>query len=111
MSAVRRSTKTKIQIMKKITLYVSLTVLSAFLAVGSVRAAEAKSYQATGHVLEVTDSSITIKKHDDEKWQIASDKATSAKVKVGDKVTIQYQMVAKSIEVKSADPKPKADKK
>jgi ribosomal 50S subunit-recycling heat shock protein len=37
-----------------------------------------------------------------EKWEIARDKDTkvSAEPKVGDKVTIQYQMKATSIEIK-----------
>lgn len=74
----------------------------AVITFASVRliAAEAKSYQVTGPVLEVTATTITVQKGD-EKWQIASDKATTGAVKVGDKVTVQYQMVAKSVEVKA----------
>ena len=87
--------------MKKITLYFSLVVLGVCLATTNVRAADAKSYQVTGPVLEVTTTTITVQKGDD-KWQIASDAATTGQVKVGDKVTIQYQMVAKSVEVKAA---------
>ena len=87
--------------MKKITLYFSLVVLGVCLATTNVRAADAKSYQVTGPVLEVTATTITVQKGDD-KWQIASDAATIGQVKVGDKVTIQYQMVAKSVEVKAA---------
>jgi hypothetical protein len=85
--------------MKKLTLCFSLAVL--VLATASVRAAEAKSYQVTGLVLEVTATTITVQNKDNEKWQLASDAATTGKVKVGDKVTIKYQMVAKSIEVKA----------
>jgi hypothetical protein len=58
--------------------------------------------------LEVTATTITVQNKDDEKWQIASDAATTGKVKVGDKVTIKYQMVAKEVEVKADK---KADKK
>ena len=87
--------------MKKITLCLGLVVLGLSLAISNVHAADAKTYQVTGPVLEVTPTMIVVKKGED-KWQIASDTATSANIKVGDKVTIQYQMVAKSIEVKPA---------
>ena len=87
--------------MKKLTLGLSLTVLSLCLGTSNLCAAEAKSYQVTGPVLEVTATTITVQKGDD-KWQIASDAATTGQVKVGDKVTIQYQMVAKAVEVKTA---------
>jgi hypothetical protein len=87
--------------MKKLSLYLGLVVLGLSLAVGNVHAADAKTYQVTGPVLEVAPTMIVVKKGED-KWQIACDKATSANIKVGDKVTIQYQMVAKSVEVKSA---------
>ncbi|MFM2295668.1 MAG: hypothetical protein RLZZ350_2081 [Verrucomicrobiota bacterium] len=82
----------------------------AFIACASTTlfAAEAKSYQVTGPVLEVTATSITVQNKDNEKWQVASDAATTGKAKVGDKVTIKYQMVAKDVEVKTDK---KADKK
>lgn len=59
------------------------------------------TYQATGPVLEVTDSKIVIQK-DTEKWEIARTAETkiTGEVKVGSKVTIQYTMSAASIEVK-----------
>ena len=59
------------------------------------------SYQATGPVLEVTDSKIVIQK-DTEKWEIArsADTKVSGDIKVGAKVTIQYTMSATSVEVK-----------
>jgi uncharacterized protein YdbL (DUF1318 family) len=84
--------------MKKLILVVG-TVLS--LATASLMAADAKSYQVTGPVLEINDTYIVVQKGED-KWQLACDKATKGAVKVGDKVTIQYQMVAKSVEVKPA---------
>ena len=82
------------------------------------RAEAIKSYQVTGPVLEVTDSSITVAK-DKEKWQIARDKDTkiTGDLKVGAKVTIQYRMAATAVEVKgdgkgagAADAKPAKDK-
>lgn len=73
-------------------------------------AADAKSYQVTGPVLEVTDTTITVQKGDD-KWQLARTKGTKivGDLKVGSKVTIYYQMVATDVEVK-ADKPAKKDK-
>jgi hypothetical protein len=71
------------------------------LATTNLVAADAKTYQVTGPVLEVNDSYIVVQKGE-EKWQLACDKAAAGKVKVGDKVTVQYQMVAKDVEVKPA---------
>lgn len=61
----------------------------------------AMAYQATGPVVEVTDSKIVIQKGK-EKWEMARDAGTkmSGDVKVGDKVTVEYKMTATSIEVK-----------
>ena len=60
------------------------------------------TYQATGPVLEVTESKIVIQK-DTEKWEIARTPETkiTGEVKVGAKITIQYTMTAASVEVKS----------
>ncbi len=73
----------------------------AFLAATSLGAAETKRYQVTGPVLEVTSTYITVQK-DDEKWQIARDSSTKvpADVKVGDKVTVHYYMVATDVQLK-----------
>jgi len=67
----------------------------------SMNAAEAKAYQVTGPVLEVTPSTITVQKGD-EKWQIARDKKTktTGNPKVGSTVTIHYTMTATDITVK-----------
>lgn len=65
-------------------------------------AAEPKTYQATGAVLETTDDTITVEKGK-EKWEIAKGTAEgAADVKKGDKVTITYRMTASKIEVKPA---------
>jgi len=63
----------------------------------------AMAYQATGPVLEVTDSKIVIQKGK-EKWEMARDAGTkmSGDVKVGDKVTVEYKMTATSVEVKGS---------
>lgn len=66
------------------------------------RAASAKTYQVTGPVLELTETLIVVQKGDD-KWQIARSKNTHvpADLKVGDKVTIHYQMMATDVEAKN----------
>ncbi|MEK7780240.1 MAG: hypothetical protein AAB370_01915 [Verrucomicrobiota bacterium] len=64
-------------------------------------APQAKSYQVTGPVVEVTETAITVKKGEDN-WQIARDAGTkiNGDLKVGAKVTIQYRMIATDVEVK-----------
>ena len=68
----------------------------------AVHAAEAKSYQVTGPVLEITPTMIVVQKGED-KWQVARNANTkiTGDLKVGAKVTIEYQMVAKDVEVKA----------
>lgn len=85
-------------------------------AVGfSATAFAGTTYQATGPVLEVTDSKIVIQK-DKEKWEIArsADTKVTGDIKVGSKVTIQYTMTATTVEVKpdkTAPPAAPATKK
>ena len=69
-------------------------------AAGAVQAAD-KTYQVTGPVLEVSDTSITVQKGK-ESWTLARGAETkmSGTPKVGDKVTVEYTMVAKSVELK-----------
>lgn len=76
------------------------------LGVVTLWAADVKTYQATGPVLEVTPTSVTIQKGND-KWEIARDKNTklTGDLKVGAKVTIYYKMVAEEVEVKETKPK------
>lgn len=84
--------------MKKLTL-----LALSYAAVGfSVSAFAGTTYQATGPVLEVTDSKIVIQK-DKEKWEISrtADTKITGDLKVGSKVTIQYTMTAASVEVKT----------
>ena len=77
-------------------------------------APQAKSYQVTGPVLEVTDTSITLENKAGEKWQVARDAGTKiiGDIKVGSKVTIQYRMIALDVEVKAdkAEAAPKTEK-
>ncbi len=90
--------------MKKIAAMSSAFILSASLAL----AGAPKSYQVTGPVLELKDDMIVVQKGN-EKWEIARDKDTkiTGDLKVGAKVTVQYQMKAKSIEAKEEGKKKK----
>jgi hypothetical protein len=76
---------------------------AASLALSSVSfAADAKDYQVTGPVLDVTDSMIAVQKGKD-RWELARDSSTKAsgEIKKGDKVTVHYTMTATNIEVKA----------
>lgn len=70
-------------------------------------AAGPKTYQVTGPVLDIKADVITVQKGAD-KWEIARDAATkvTGDLKVGSKVTIEYQMKATTIVVKPATAKP-----
>ncbi|MDH4273795.1 MAG: hypothetical protein OEW08_02025 [Gammaproteobacteria bacterium] len=74
------------------------------LALAQVAFGGAKTYQVTGPVLDVKGSTIVVENKDKEKWEIetGADTKTKGAVKKGDKVTIQYQMKATSVEVKPA---------
>lgn len=82
---------------------------SALLVLAATATAAPHSYQVTGPVLAVTDTSITVQKGA-EKWELQRDANTNVTgdLKVGSKVTIEYFMTATSAEVR-ADAK--ADKK
>jgi len=76
---------------------------AALLAASTVGAADARRYQVTGPVLEVTPTTITVQKGND-KWEISRDANTKIKgdLKVGSRVTIYYSMTATEVEVKPA---------
>lgn len=84
---------------------------AALLTAGSLRAADTKSYQVTGPVLEITPTSITVQKGND-KWELARNRDTKIKgeLKVGSRVTIYYTMVATDVEVKEGK-QPKKESK
>ena len=88
--------------MKKIKRSFAVALTASLFFAATAFAEQAKTYQVTGPVLEVTEGTITVQKGE-EKWQISRDKSTkgAAGVKVGDKVTIQYRMVAADVEVKA----------
>ena len=75
------------------------TVLSA----SAASELKSKKYQVTGPVLSLTETKIVVEK-DQEKWEIARtpDTKVTGDLKVGEKVTVEYKMVATDVEVKSA---------
>ena len=81
---------------------VILTAVLCLAMVSLAFAGSLKTYQVTGPVLEVKDDVIVVQKGK-EKWEIARDKTTkvTGDLKVGAKVTIQYQMKATEIEAKA----------
>jgi hypothetical protein len=90
--------------MKNVNRFLSVLALGATLAAGSSAAFAAdKTYQVTGPVLEVTDTTVTVQKGK-EKWQLARNKDTkiTGELKVGAKVTVSYTMTAVTIEAKDA---------
>jgi len=94
--------------MKRVVCLFSILILISLL----VLAAGPKTYQVTGPVLDIKGDLITVQKGTD-KWEIAIDKSTkvTGDLKVGSKVTIEYEMKATAIEVKPATAKPAAAKK
>ena len=77
-------------------------VTAVSLVFGSVAFAGGKTYEVTGPVLEMNDSSVTVQKGK-EKWEIAKDASTKVdgELKVGAKVHVTYTMTATSVEVKA----------
>lgn len=64
-------------------------------------AAAARSYQFTGTVKTVEGSTFTVQKSATETWEFSTDASTKGTPKVGDKVTVQYRMIATNIESKA----------
>lgn len=84
-------------------------VLSSLMFFGfAAFAAAPKTYQVTGPVLEVSDSSFVVQKGT-EKWEILKEAGTTVtgELKVGAKVTVKYKMIATDVEAKAADAKKK----
>ena len=78
---------------------VAALLVLAFVAGGY---AAVKSYQFTGMVKAVDGGSLTVEKSAKEVWQFEVSKDTKGTPKVGDKVTVNYKMVATDIETKPA---------
>lgn len=88
--------------MKKVTVLVFVLMAAATMAF----AAGPKTYQVTGPVLEIKGDVIVVEKGN-EKWEVSRDAATrvDGALKVGAKVTVEYTMTAKKIEVKDVKEK------
>ena len=72
----------------------------AMLFVASIAFAGVNTYQWTGTVLEVTKDKIVIQKGKEKgEFELGAGVKVPADVNVGSKVTIKYEMKAKSIEV------------
>ena len=60
--------------------------------------AASKTYQFTGVVKTATADSFTVEKNATETWEFGKDASTKGTVKVGDRVTVHYKMIATTIE-------------
>src|ERR1700733_4743702 len=81
----------------------SLFAVASSLILGvAALAADANTYPVTGPILELTDTKIVVQKGKD-KWEVArnADTKVTGDLKVGAKVTIQYGMVAQTVDVKA----------
>ena len=81
-----------------------LSILAA-LTLAATAAPKPDAYQVTGPILEVTDTKIVVEGKNKERHEIgrtADTKVEGGDLKVGDKVTVKYTMVATSVEVKPA---------
>jgi hypothetical protein len=79
-------------------------ILILGLALVFIVAAGPKSYQVTGTVKALTDTTISVEKSNGEVWEVGRDaslKVTGGQLAVGAKVTVFYKMVAVSAEVKA----------
>jgi len=87
--------------MKTLIAAIAVAATLQFAALSANSADAAKTYQVTGPVLELTDKAIVVQKGD-ERWEIARTDKTKVDgdLKVGNKVTIHYRMVAVSVEAK-----------
>lgn len=78
-----------------------VTTLAVLALAAAPAFAADKTYQVTGPIVAVNDTTITVEKGK-EKWEIARTKDTkvTGDLKVGAKVTVYYTMTAASIEAK-----------
>ncbi|MGE5362346.1 MAG: hypothetical protein ACM3NQ_25300 [Bacteroidales bacterium] len=93
-------------------IWLAVAVIFACALVVGLSAAT-KTYQFTGTVKSVEGNTFTVEKSAKETWTFETAGDTKGTPKVGDKVTVNYKMVATDIEVKPAaatKPAPKAKK-
>jgi hypothetical protein len=87
-------------------------VAAGTLALSSSAFAGARSYQVTGRIIELTDSTIVVLKGR-ERFEIDRDSNTKVAgvLRKLANVTVMYTMSAKEVEVKEVEPNPKKDAK
>ena len=87
-------------------------IVCAVLGIGFVAgiSAAGKSYQFTGTVKSMAGGILTVEKSAAEVWTFSTDSNTKGTAKVGDKVTVYYNMIATQIETKPAAAAPAAKK-
>lgn len=92
--------------MKNLKAHILAAVCGAILLTAGSALAADKTYQVTGPILELTDTTIVVQKGQD-RWEIARNKDTkvTGTLKVGAKVTIYYTMTAAEVEVKDSKKK------
>ncbi len=95
--------------MTRIGWFFTVAGLALALGFGAGMSAAGKSYQFTGAVKSVDGSVLTVEKSPTEVWTFSIDKDTKGSAKVGDRVTVYYNMIATQIETKT--PAPTAAKK
>jgi hypothetical protein len=88
--------------MKRTAWLVTIVCVALALGFGAGMSAAAKSYQFTGTVKSADSGTLTVEKSAKETWTFSTDKSTKGTAKVGDKVTVYYNMVATEIEAKAA---------
>lgn len=93
--------------MRRNVLWLSAIVLTLVLGFFTGVKAAAKSYQFTGTVKASDSGTLTVEKTAKEVWTFTTDSSTKGTAKVGDKVTVYYNMVATQIEAKAATTKKK----
>ena len=77
---------------------IAAVLLLVVIALTYTAYAAAKSYQFTGVVKTVTGDTFTVQKSASETWEFTKDASTKGAVKVGDRVTVHYKMIATDIE-------------
>ena len=88
--------------MKRIAWFFTIAALALALGFGAGMSAAAKSYQFTGTVKSNDSGGLTVEKSAKEVWTFSTDANTKGTAKVGDKVTVYYNMIATQIEAKAA---------
>jgi hypothetical protein len=77
---------------------IAAVLLLVVMALAYTAYAAARTYQFTGVVKTATGDTFTVQKSATETWEFTKDASTKGTVKVGDRVTVHYKMIATDIE-------------